>query len=305
MIVISEFMDEQVLKEDLGTIPLVYDPNLFQQVEELKGHLQNAKALIVRNKTQVNKALLECCPNLICVGRLGVGLDNIDLNACSDKNIKVFPATGANDISVAEYVIGASLILLRKAYLTSDSTLQGNWNRSEHIGSEVNNKTMGLVGLGAIGQLVAKYSINLGMRVIAYDPYLEMDNPVWKQIKKVTLLELVRSSDVISLHVPLIENTRNLFNKELLANCQKGAVIINTSRGGIVDERALAKLLKEGHLGGAALDVFANEPLNQKEGQKFLGLNNLILTPHIAGVTMESNYRVSKKIAKLVLDSLH
>jgi len=304
MIVITEFMNERVIQEQLGQFPVVYNPELFNQVDSLKDHMSSAQALIVRNKTQVNKELITTGSQLKCIGRLGVGLDNIDLNACSERNISVFPATGANNISVAEYVIGTAMVLMRNAYLSSASTIHGDWNRTEHIGSEINGKTLGIIGLGEIGQLVAEYACGLGMKVQAYDPYLKSEHPVWQKIKPVDLSELSKTSNIISLHVPLVEATRNLINRDFLSMCKRGAIIINTSRGGILDEEALVHFLQLGHIGGAALDVFATEPLSCAEGQKYSGLNNLILTPHIAGVTIESNYRVSKKIAELVADCL-
>jgi len=273
---------------------------LVEDSNSLVIKIKNMKALIVRNRTLVTRELIENAPNLTCVGRLGVGLDNIDLNACKEKNITVYPALGANSHSVAEYVICASMLLLRKAYFKKNEMISGSWPRQQSSGSEVYGKTIGLIGFGDIAQKTRDLALGLGMRTVSYDPYLGKDNDIWKETKNLELDDLLSISDIISLHIPLTKETSNLINEKKLRLIKNSSVIINTSRGGIIDENSLAKLLKENKIGGAALDVFNEEPVNKENAKKFEGIDSLILTPHIGGVTKESNERVSKMIAEKI-----
>ncbi len=303
-IVISEFMDEAAVAELAGRHATTYDPSLVDREEALLALLADARALVVRNRTQVRGALLEAAPVLEVVGRLGVGLDNIDLEACKARNIAVFPASGANDLSVAEYVITTAFLLLRRAYLANDRMLAGEWPRNALIGRELAGRTMGLVGLGSIARLVKAKAMALGMSIAAFDPYLPNGDPAWDRVQKCGLEELLALADVVSLHVPLTDATRNLIDAAALGRMRADAILVNAARGGVVDEAALAASLREGRLGGAALDVFAEEPLTAEAAAFFGGIPNLILTPHIAGVTMESNVRVSALIANRILATL-
>jgi (S)-sulfolactate dehydrogenase len=304
-IVICEFMDEPSVNVLRERFEVVYDPALVDRGAELHGHLADADALVVRNRTQVRGALLDAAPRLRVVGRLGVGLDNIDVPACQARAIEVIPATGANALAVAEYVITSCLLLLRGAWLSTAAVAAGEWPRTAlSDGRECAGKTLGLVGFGGIGQLAARMAGALGMRAIAYDPLLPADAPAWREtgIARVSLEELLAQADAVSLHVPLTDATRALLDAGRIAAMKPGAVLVNTARGGIVDETALAQALRGGHLGGAALDVFEHEPL--AAGSPLAGAPNLILTPHIAGVTRESNQRVSSLIAERVAASL-
>ncbi len=292
-IVISEFMDEAAVDGLRADYELHYDPQLVDRPEELAGLLAEARALVVRNRTQVRGAMLEAAPDLKVVGRLGVGLDNIDLEACAARGIEVCPASGANDDSVAEYVIAMTLVLLRGAFQANAAVIAGDWPRQSSIGREVAGKQLGLVGYGAIARNVAARARNLGMTTAAFDPFLPAEHPVWADCRKLELPELLAGSDVISLHVPLSDATRNLLDAAAIAKMKPGAVVINTARGGVVEEAALAGALRSGALGGAALDVFATEPVTEEVGKLFAGVPNLFLTPHIAGVTEEGNVRVS------------
>ena len=300
MILITEFMDEDAVNLLKKKYDVYYDISLAEDSNSLVKLINKMKALIVRNKTLVTRELIENAPNLTCVGRLGVGLDNIDLNACEEQNITVYPALGANSHSVAEYVICASMLLLRKAYFKKNEMIAGNWPRQESSGSEVYGKTLGLIGFGDIAQKTRDLALGLGIKTVAYDPYLDKDSNVWKETKNLLLDNLLSISDIISLHIPLTKETKNLIDEKKLRLIKNSSVIINTSRGGIIDENSLAKLLKENKIGGAALDVFNKEPINKVNAKKFEGLDNLILTPHIGGVTKESNERVSKMIAKKI-----
>lgn len=303
-IVISEFMDEAALDGLRQRYSVTYDPALVDAPERLHAELADAIALIVRNRTQVRGPLLDHAPRLRCVGRLGVGLDNIDMDECRRRGIAVHPATGANDLSVAEYVITAALVLLRGAWLSSAAVASGKWPRQALIGRELSGRVMGLVGFGAIAREVAARAQALGMQVAAYDPLLPADHPAWAQARSLPLDALLEAADVVSLHVPLTPATKRMIGAAQIAAMKPGAVLVNAARGGVVDEQALADALKAGGLGGAALDVFETEPLTAEAGAKFTGIANLLLTPHIAGVTDESNVRVSSLVADKVLTEL-
>lgn len=300
-IVISEFIDEAAIAEHLSGFEVVYDPDLVDQPERLAAEAADADALIVRNRTQVRGALLEGAKKLVCVGRLGVGLDNIDVAACTMRDIDVFPASGANDVSVAEYVIGTAMVLLRGAYASTPQMAEGAWPRNAlSAGREIFGKRLGLVGYGSIARETAKRALALGMKVVAYDPFVPAESDVWGEVSPVSIDDLLESADVVSLHVPLTKDTKGLIGPNALASMKPDAILINAARGGVVDEAAVAAALKAGKLGGAALDVFDAEPLKGDAAKVFAGVPNLILTPHVAGVTAESNVRVSGVTARSV-----
>lgn len=303
-IVISEFMDEAAVERLKSRFDTEYDPGLVDDLDALAGRLDGTRALIVRNRTQVRDALLNHAPQLQCVGRLGVGLDNIDTDACARRSIKVYPASGANDLSVAEYVVTAALNLLRGAWHSSDAVMRGDWPRQKLMGRELSGRVMGLVGYGAIAREVAARVRALGMSVIAHDPFLAPEDPLWGETGQRSLHQLLGEADVVSLHVPLTDDTRHMINGDTLAMMRADAILVNAARGGVVDEAALAEVLRNGTLGGAALDVFEIEPLSAEAGAVFQGLSNILLTPHIAGVTEESNVRVSHLIADKVIADL-
>ncbi len=304
-ILITEFMDAPAVQRLRQRHDVEFDAQLVDDMPRLLQSAARADAVIVRNRTQVRGALLAALVRCRVVGRLGVGLDNIDVEACQARGMQVIPATGANALSVAEYVVASALLLLRGAYGATGAVAQGQWPRNAlSAGREIAGKQLGLVGFGSIGQLTAKLARGLGMQVLGFDAMLERDDPVFAaaQVRSAGLDELVRGADVISLHVPLVEGTRGLFNAARIASMKPGAVLINTARGGIVDEVALAAALRSGHLGGAAIDVFSSEPL--PPSPHFDACPNLLLTPHIAGVSAESNERVSALIAERVLAAL-
>ncbi len=303
-IVISEFMDQAAIDRSFAGRDVLYDPKLVDQPERLLAAVADCRALIVRNRTQVRGALLAQAARLQVVGRLGVGLDNIDVEACAARAIKVYPATGANDLAVAEYVVTAALMLLRRAWFATERVAAGTWPRMDLIGREGAGKRLGLVGFGAIARLTAHKAAALDFQVAAYDPFLPAEHAAWAGVERLALEELLGSCDVISLHTPLTAQTRRMIDAAALARMKPTAILINAARGGIVDEAALIAALKSGGLAGAALDVFENEPLDAATGAAFGGLPNLILTPHIAGVTEESNVRVSDVTARAVRAAL-
>jgi (S)-sulfolactate dehydrogenase len=303
-IVISEFMDEEALASIPESLSVLYDAKLVDRPDDFLREASHARALIVRNRTQVRGALLAAATRLEVVGRLGVGLDNIDMEGCAARDIKVCPATGANDLSVAEWVICSAMMLLRAAYTSTPDVVAGTWPRNRLMGREISGKTMGLIGFGSIAREVAKRAQALGMVVQAFDPYAPDAAFEAAGVQRHGLEPLLREADVVSLHVPLTDDTRNMIDALRLKRMKPDAILLNAARGGVVDEPALAAALKAGELGGAALDVFDEEPLSLARGAVFAGCPNLILTPHIAGVSVESNVRVSHVTVANVLKAL-
>lgn len=304
MILVTEFMDTGALDRLRTAYPVSYDPGLADRQGAIPALMPGMRALIVRNRTQVRGPLLDAARELCCVGRLGVGLDNIDVVACAERGIAVYPATGANNLSVAEYVIGTAMTLLRGAYFAKESMLAGRWPREACAGRELSGKVLGLVGFGAIARDTAARAHALGMEIAAFDPFVDADDPVWRTAGRLDLDALLAVADVVSLHVPLTPGTRHMIDAKRIASMKQGAILVNSARGGVVDEAAVTQALRTGLLGGAALDVFESEPLTAEAAQLFADVPNLILTPHIAGVTAESNTRVSEMIADRVLAHL-
>jgi (S)-sulfolactate dehydrogenase len=304
-IVIAEFMDDRAVAQLSARHDVLYDPDLVDAPARLLALAASADALVVRNRTQVRGELLAALVCCRVVGRLGVGLDNIDLAGCATRGMRVIPASGANALSVAEYVVTSALVLLRGAYTSTADVAAGRWPRTAlSAGREAGGRTLGLIGFGAIGQLTARLAHGVGLRTIAFDAMQDADHPAFADgmTSFAGLDEVIQTADVVSLHVPLVDATRGLFDAARIASMKHGAVLINTARGGIVDEMALAAALKSGRLGGAAIDVFGSEPL--PVSPHFKDCPNLLLTPHVAGLTAEANQRVSVLIAERVLEAL-
>lgn len=305
-IVITESIDEDAIKSVLGDFAILYDSKLFLRREDLYRAVVDVPALIVRNNTQVDAEVLRHANKLVAVGRLGVGLDNIDMAACKARGIAVYPATGANTQSVVEYVIGAIFVLLRRAFFATPDVLAGEFPRAKWQGREVAGKRLGIIGFGAIGRALGASASALGMEVVGYDPHLKPGDPAWSQpwgeVAALDLDALLAASDIVSLHVPLTAETKNLIGRAALAKMKRGAVLVNAARGGVVDEAAAAEALRSGQLGGAAFDVFAEEPLTKEKAQVFADCPNLIMTPHVAAGTAEANRRVSFMVAEKIRD---
>ena len=295
-VLISEFMDKDAAEALIADYDVLWNPDLWSRRDELLFQIANSRAIIVRNATQVNAELLAAAPNLKIVARMGVGLDNIDLDACKARGVEVCPSVGANAASVAEYVITTALILLRgPAYSSSADVVAGAWDRPRFTGGrELGGKVIGVIGFGSIGQLVAAKAAAMDMKVIAYDAVMPDDAPAWRGARRVGLAELIREADVITLHCPLLPQTRDMLGAAEFAQMKRGAILVNSARGGIVNEAACAAALKSGSLGGAALDTLNTEPIDEATCALFSGVKNLILTPHIAGVTQESNRRIAE-----------
>lgn len=304
-VVITEFMDAPGVAMLRAAHDVVFEPTLVDDPVRLRELAGTADALIVRNRTQVRGDLLAALTRCKVVGRLGVGLDNIDVPACEARGIAVMPATGANARSVAEWVITTAMMLRRGIYRSTDDVIAGRWPRDAlSNGREIGGTRLGLVGFGSIGRVTADLARGVGMEVVAFDTALSVDDPAYAahHVVPLSLDDVIASSDVVSLHVPLLDATRHLFDAARIASMKHGAVLVNPARGGIVDEAALVAALKSGHLGGAALDVFVTEPL--PASNVFAGCPNLLLTPHTAGPSMESNERVSIVIAEKILQAL-
>jgi (S)-sulfolactate dehydrogenase len=304
-VLVAEFMDEAAVASLQRRFATTYDAGLVDRRAELLGTVRGADALIVRNRVRVDAELLAAGRRLRVVGRLGVGLDNIDLPACAARGIEVIPATGANALAVAEYVLGATLMLLRGAYGSTAAVAAGDWPRAAlSTGRELCGKLLGVIGFGSTGRETGRLARALGLRVVGCDTEIAASSPLWAEQHTLPtrLDDLLRAADVVSLHVPLNAATRGLIGAAEIALMRRDAILINTARGSIVDEGAVVAALRAGHLGGAALDVFATEPL--PGGAVFADCPNLLLTPHIAGVTRESNVRVSALIADQVTAAL-
>lgn len=302
-IVITEFMDDAVAAELAATHDVLYEKDLVDRPDDLVREASQARALIVRNRTRVDTALLDECPRLKVIGRLGVGLERIDLEACATRGVEVCPARGANAVSVAEYVIATMLMLLRGAYGASGRVIAGEWPRGDLIGREAAGATLGLVGFGDIARHVAVRASALGMTLVACDPFVHEEDPAWRELRvaSVSLDRLLEISDVVSLHTPFTDQTANMIDAAALTRMKDDAILINTTRGGIVDENALIAALRDGAIGGAAMDVFAEEPMSAGRGARYAGVPHLILTPHIAGVSIEGNRWISVLTVQNVL----
>lgn len=305
LVVVPEYLPDDQVDRLREVTEVVYDPDLYADRDGLFAFLGEANAIVVRNRTIVDADLLEASPQLIAVGRLGVGLDNIDMDAAAAANVDVFPAYGGNAVSVAEYVLGAMLYLSRGIFSMTESMRAGHWPRQGHaFGRELSGKTLGLVGFGSIARHVGRRASAFDMTIVASDPFIPEDDPVWSEARRVGLETLLTIADVVSVHVPLAPDTRHLIDEGALGLMKDDAILINTSRGGVVDETALAAALRDGSLGGAALDVFDPEPLGPDSAAKFEGLDNIVLTPHVAGNSREAVDRIASRTVDSVLSAL-
>ncbi|MEM9473882.1 MAG: hydroxyacid dehydrogenase [Pseudomonadota bacterium] len=301
-VVISEFMDEPTARGLISAYDAHWDPGLWGKRADLLRAIADARAVVVRNATIVDPEFLDAAPHLKVVARMGVGLDNIDVEACKARGVEVCPSIGANAVSVAEYVIATAMILLRgPAYYATADVAGGAWDRPKFAGGgEISGRTMGVIGFGSIGQTVGHKARALGMEVIAYDAVMPDDAPAWQTTRRVDLPTLLVEADVISLHCPKLPQTIDLIDANAFAQMKPGAILINSARGGIVNEAACAEALKTGQIAGAALDTLDVEPIDETAQTIFKDMPNLILSPHIAGVTQESNRRIAEVAAENV-----
>lgn len=269
--------------------------------EELKKIISSYEALVVRSATQVTADLIAAASRMKVIGRAGTGVDNIDVDEATRRGILVMNTPGGNTISAAEHTVSMLLSLARNIPQAHMSLARGEWNRKKYIGTEVFEKTVGIVGLGKIGREVALRCQGFGMKVVGYDPILANEVAQKLNIELLSLDELFRRSDFISLHTPLNDETRGLLNDDSLARCKHGVRVINCARGGIIDEDALLRALQSGRVGGAALDVFEKEP---PKGSPLLVHEHVIATPHLGASTEEAQEKVAIQIAHQVVDAL-
>ncbi len=269
--------------------------------EEIKQIIHEYAALIVRSGTKVTADIIEKATAMKVIGRAGAGVDNIDSAAASRKGIIVMNTPGGNTLSTAEHTFSMLMALARNIPNAHASLVAGRWDRKKYMGTEVYGKTLGIVGLGKIGREVAIRAQSFGMVTIGYDPVLGADVASKMNVELVSLDEIYRRSDFITVHTPLSDETRGLLNEQTIAKCKKGVRIINCARGGIVDEAALLKALNSGHVAGAALDVFVEEPLKDFTLAKH---PNVIATPHLGASTEEAQEKVAIQIAEQIADAL-
>lgn len=266
--------------------------------KELFAAVAEADALITRSATSVTRELLTAAPRLKVIGRAGVGIDNIDLDAATERGIIVINVAGGNSVAVAEHVFGLLLAMARHIIPAHLSVQEGRWERSRFVGDELRGKTMGIIGLGRVGRQVAIRASAFAMRVIAYDPYISAASFQSVGAERVTdLNELLETADVVTIHTPLTEETRGMIGEEALRRMKKGAYLINAARGSIVDEAALVAALESNHLAGAAIDVFAKEPPGD---HTLYRLPNVVLSPHLGGSTREALDFIARTIAEQV-----
>src|SRR5579862_5727084 len=274
---------------------------LLSTAASLPSEIANADGLIVRSATKANAALIEKAPKLRVIGRAGVGVDNVDVEAATRRGILVMNTPGGNAVSVAEHTFALMLAMARAVPQANASTQAGKWEKSAFSGTELRGKTLGLVGLGRVGMEVARRARGLEMKVLAHDPYVTPAVAREVEVELVPLDEVLRESDVVSLHTSLSAATEKMIGAEAIGKMKKGARLVNCARGELIDEPALAEALKSGKLSGAALDTFAQEP---PKDSPLIGLPNLIATPHIAGSTAEAQEEVGTAIAQQVRDYL-
>ena len=303
-VLITEFMEQDSVDKMSENFDVTYDTSLHENQAKLSSLIVNTDAVIVRNKTQLTEDLLSKADQLTFVGRLGVGLDNIDTDYCSNNGIFVQPATGMNADSVAEYVITCSLSLLKNIPIAHHGTSSGQWPRTSIESRELGRKTLGLLGFGVIGKKVSRLAQVFGAKVIAYDPFVKESEASKHNVSLVKQEDLFDLSDVISIHLPLTDQTRNLINARSFNLMKQNPIIINSSRGSIVNEKDLLQAYSEKIISGFALDVYSSEPVEEDFYKHISNSMNCILTPHNSGVTTESNVRVSQFIAEKTINFL-
>src|SRR5436309_3484974 len=269
--------------------------------DELKAIIGDYDGLAIRSATKVTADVLEAAPKLKVVGRAGIGVDNVDIPGASAKGVVVMNTPFGNSITTAEHAIALMFALARQLPEADASTQAGKWEKNRFMGVEVTGKTLGLIGCGNIGSIVASRALGLKMKVVAFDPFLSPERAVELGVEKVELDELLKRADFITLHTPLTDQTRNILSRENLAKTKKGVRIINCARGGLIDEAALKEGLDSGHIGGAALDVFVTEPA---KANPLFGTPGLVATPHLGASTTEAQVNVAIQVADQMAEFL-
>lgn len=274
------------------------DVNTGLTPEELKGIIGEYQGLVIRSATKVTADVIEAAAKLKVIGRAGIGLDNVDIPAASQRGIVVMNTPEGNTITTAEHAMAMIMALSRNIPQATSSLKEGKWEKKQLQGRELFNKILGLIGAGHIGRIVAERAKGMKMRVIVYDPYLKPETIEKLDLEPVSFDELLAGSDYITIHTPKTDETTNMINRETIAKMKKGAMLVNCARGGIVNEDDLYEGLKSGHLGGAALDVFSTEPPGKIA---LMGLPNFICTPHLGASTREAQDNVAKDVAEQIV----
>ncbi|HRK25017.1 MAG TPA: phosphoglycerate dehydrogenase [Beijerinckiaceae bacterium] len=282
-------------------IDVTFDASLGKDKDKLAAVIGDYDGLAIRSATKATAKLLESAKNLKVIGRAGIGVDNVDIPAATAKGVIVMNTPFGNSITTAEHAIALMFALARQIPAADVSTQAGKWEKNRFMGVELEAKTLGVIGAGNIGSIVIRKAIGLGMKVIAYDPFLTAERAKSMGIEKVELDGLLARADFITLHTPLTEKTRNILSREALAKAKKGVRIINCARGGLVDEEALADAIKAGHVAGAAFDVFSEEPATTNP---LFGLENVVCTPHLGASTAEAQENVALQVAEQMSDYL-
>ena len=301
-VLVSDKLSETAVQifKDRG-IDVTFEPGLGKDKDRLLEVIGQYDGLAIRSATKVTEKILEAATNLKVIGRAGIGTDNIDKPAASKKGVIVMNTPFGNMITTAEHAIAMMFAVARQIPEASASTHDGKWEKSKFMGTELTNKTLGVIGIGNIGGIVADRALGLKMKVVAFDPTLTEEKIAEKGAEKVELDELLARADFITLHTPLLDGTRNILSAENLAKTKKGVRIVNCARGGLVDEEALAELLKSGHVAGAAFDVFAQEPATENP---LFNLPNVVVTPHLGAATTEAQENVALQVAEQMSDYL-
>jgi D-3-phosphoglycerate dehydrogenase len=282
-------------------IDVTFDASLGKDKDKLAAIIGEYDGLAIRSATKATAKLLEGATRLKVIGRAGIGVDNVDIPAATSRGIIVMNTPFGNSITTAEHAIAMMFASAREIPAADASTQAGKWEKNRFMGVELEAKTLGVIGAGNIGSIVIRKAIGLGMKVIAYDPFLSDERAKQMGIEKVELDILLARADFITLHTPLTEKTKNILSAENLAKTKKGVRIINCARGGLVDEAALAELLKSGHVAGAAFDVFSEEPAT---ANPLFGLPNVVATPHLGASTAEAQENVALQVAEQMSDYL-
>ncbi len=301
-ILVSDPLSEEGLKILKSVKEFQVDVITDLKPEKLKEVIKDYDALIVRSATKVTKDIIAAASNLKAIGRAGVGLDNVDLEAATQKGIIVMNTPAGNTISTAEHTMSMILSLSRNIPQANASTKKGEWKRSQFMGVELYNKTLGIVGFGRIGSEVAKRALSFGMKILTFDPFLSKEVAEELGVEVVELKPLLERADYITVHTPLTDETKHMISTDQFALMKKGVRVINCARGGIIDENALVVAIKEGKVIGAAMDVFEKEPLSPEA--ELLKLDNVITTPHLGASTEEAQVNVAIEVAEIVRDVL-
>ena len=301
-ILISDALSPEGLKVFNDSVELTVDVKTDLKPDALKEIIKDYDALVVRSATKVTKEIIQAASKLKVIGRAGVGLDNVDLEAATAKGIIVMNTPAGNTISTAEHTFSMILTLSRNIAQANASMKKGEWKRSKFMGVELYNKVLGIVGFGRIGSEVAKRALSFGMKVLAYDPFLSAQIAESIGVGIAELTKLLQESDYITVHTPLTDETRHMISDKEFGMMKKNVRIVNCARGGIIDELALVRAVKEGKVAAAALDVFENEPL--AADSELLKLDNVITTPHLGASTEEAQINVAIEVAEIVRDAL-